>query len=249
MKKLIVTVIAGVLAGFVFAQDMIVLDEQTSDVEASADIGLYSAYVWRGQVVNDGLVAQPSLTVSKSGFSLNVWGNYNLDADDGNNDFGEVDFALTYTIPESSDNFDIDIGLVNYVFPGSDDDSTTEAFVSTIFHNIILTPVLSLYYDFVEADGLYGSLAVSQGFEFSDALSAEIGGSVGYGSKKYNEFYFGNAGGELNDYNVYISGNYELTENLSLGALLQYTLLGDNLSEFVEKDSIVWGGVSLSYSF
>lgn len=251
MKKLVCMLLALSAGTIGFTQEMLVLDEQPAFITAAADLGLYSAYVWRGQVVNDGFVAQPSVDLSKGGFGLNVWGNYNLDADADNEDgnFSEVDFALSYTIPDQSDDFDIDVGLIHYIFPDSDADATTELYISSIFNTIILTPELSLFYDIDEAQGFYGSLALSYDYELSDALSVGAGGSVGYGTKKYNETYFSTDKNNMNDYNLYAAADYALTEKLSVGALLQVTLLDSGVEEGAAEDDQVWGGFNLSYEF
>jgi len=48
-----------------------------ADVTAAVDVN--SAYVWRGQTFNDGMVAQPSVDVASGGFGFNVWGNIDID--------------------------------------------------------------------------------------------------------------------------------------------------------------------------
>ncbi|HEY8241739.1 MAG TPA: hypothetical protein VIH35_09845, partial [Kiritimatiellia bacterium] len=42
---------------------------EESAVSASIDVPVLSAYVWRGQVLNDEGVLQPSATISKNGFA------------------------------------------------------------------------------------------------------------------------------------------------------------------------------------
>ena len=43
---------------------------------ASADVGVFSKYMWRGwELSDDSIVIQPSVTVGYRGFSLNLWGN------------------------------------------------------------------------------------------------------------------------------------------------------------------------------
>ncbi|MGE4489666.1 MAG: MipA/OmpV family protein, partial [Kiritimatiellales bacterium] len=134
--------------------------------------------------------------------------------------------------------------------------NTEEIFAAMTLNDIILTPVVTAYYDINEVNGWYWNLALSQPLEVSDVLSFEVGASLGYGSKNYNEAYFSedNGSGAVNDYNVYVSGSYALTEQLSLGALLQYSCLdggvGDDFEANAgETDNLVWGGVSLSYTF
>lgn len=256
MKKLISTIAIGMAAGLVCAQDVVMVEQQPSDVSVNADVGLYSAYVWRGQVLNDNMVVQPSVTVAKGPLSLNVWGNWNA-TDNASQDTGEIDYTLAYTLPESifTDAVTVDVGAIFYTFPGNGNEaeSTEEIFATSTFNNILLTPVVSVYYDVDQANGWYGNLAVSQGVEISDAMSAEVGGSIGYGTKNYNQYYFGNNthNGAVNDYNIYVSTEYALTENLTLGALLQYSALdsGVNDSGKYDANDLVWGGISLSYTF
>jgi uncharacterized protein (TIGR02001 family) len=253
MKKFLLMLTLGAIAGLGFAQDEMRVSEDRSDVSVTGEVGLYSAYVWRGQVLNDDLVAQPQLTLSKGAFSLNVWGNYNINGKGSQDDFdlSEVDYTFAYSLPMNTDEFSVDVGLIHYTYPESGDDATDEIFLQSSFHNIILTPVLSVYYDVDEVDGLYMDLAVSQAFCFSDALCAEIGGSIGWGNNDYNDFYFNDGGSGMNDYNVYVSSDYKLSENMSVGALLQYTYLDGAQRSSGEYlgDDLVWGGVSVSYTF
>jgi uncharacterized protein (TIGR02001 family) len=253
MKKIMIPLVISMVTGMAWAQDEVMVQDQASDVSVSADVGLYSAYVWRGQVLNDRAVVQPSVTVAKGPFSLNVWGNANVVGDD-QQDTSEVDYTAAYALPLNTDAISMDVGAIFYTFPGEGNtaEETEEIFVTTTFNNVLLTPVASLYYDIDEVNGFYGNLAVSQGVEISDAMTAEIGGSIGYGTRNYNKAYFDNdnGSGAVNDYNIYVSADYALTEKLSLGALLQYTMLdgGVDNSGYL-ADDLVWGGLSLSYTF
>lgn len=254
MKKVLFSVVIGMMASMVVAQDAVVVKEQPSDFSINSDVGLYSAYVWRGQVLNDRMVVQPSVTAAKGPFSLNVWGNANVVTDD-QTDTTEVDYTAAYTLPLNTDALSVDVGAIFYTFPGHGNDAspTEEVFIKSTFNSIILTPVASIYYDVDEVDGFYGNLALSQSVEISDAMTAEIGGSVGYGTRNYNDSYFGdsNGSGAVNDYNIYVSTEYALTEKLSLGALLQYTMLDGSVegSGNYLADDLVWGGINLSYKF
>ena len=60
--------------------------------EATAALDINSAYVWRGQTFNDGVVLQPSIDVAaENGLGINVWGNY--DIGDYNNTLDEDEFS------------------------------------------------------------------------------------------------------------------------------------------------------------
>jgi hypothetical protein len=109
-KKLLVLILSAVALCAV-AQDV---QEQEAPrqlpVDLSADLGLYSAYVWRGQIVNDHAVLQPSVTASKGPFSFNIWGNWNLDQPAGRDDDLEIDYTAAYTLPINSDDVSVDVG-------------------------------------------------------------------------------------------------------------------------------------------
>ena len=251
MKKFISIVAVGMLAGLVCAQEAPVLEKQPSDVSVNADVGLYSAYVWRGIIVNNRMVAQPSVTAAKGPFSLNVWGNFDVAKADG--DHTEVDYTAAYKLVDIDD-VTVDVGMIFYTFPGnaSDTSATEEVFAKATFNNILFTPVASVYYDIDEANGWYGNLAISQGVEISDAMTAEIGGSMGYATGHNLNYYSGNTVGysAFCDFNVYASTEYALTEKLSVGALLQYTYLNYEVAKPAGQNTgIVWGGINLSYKF
>lgn len=268
MKKIIFTLMAGVVAGSVLAQDEFTTQEQSpeNEVTLQANASLLSAYVWRGQVVNNGLVVQPSMTAAKGPLSFNVWGNYNIEGRDGLNDgkASEYDFTAAYRLPEGliMDKVDLDVGVIGYEFTGDmkDDPSTEEIFSVLTLGNIILTPVVSAYYDIDEVNGWYGNFALSQTAEISDAFTAKIGGSVGYGTRNYNRYYFtnpdtkiegeDNGSGAANDYNVYVSADYAVTEQVTLGALVQYTYLDGGVADNVNyTDDLLWGGITAGYKF
>ena len=254
MKRLIFTIVIGLAAGLTAqAQEPVLAQKPQSDISIGADVGLYSAYVWRGQVISDDMVTQPSVTAAYGPLSLNVWGNWNA-SNQAKQDTGEIDYTAAYTLPLPTNYVSVDVGLIAYTYPGSGNEAspTEEVFIKSTFNSLILTPVASVYYDVDQVNGWYGNLACSQGVEISDALSAEVGSSIGYGTRNYNIAYFGeNKGrGAANDYNVYVSAAYALTEKVSLGALLQYTYLDGSVSHDIDQDNdILWGGVTLSCKF
>lgn len=70
---------------------------------ASADMAIFSKYVWRGyELSDDSIVFQPSATVGYKGFSMNLWGNLDSDFDDmdtvtnDKTEWTETDLTLSY---------------------------------------------------------------------------------------------------------------------------------------------------------
>jgi uncharacterized protein (TIGR02001 family) len=226
---------------------------QAADV--NVDGGIYSEYVWRGQVLDDRPAAQGGLTVAHpSGAAFNVWGNYSLDSDaSGQSELNEVDYTLSYG--GALEGVSYEIGFISYTFPNTNLDDTSEIYISAGL-DLPLAPTFTVYYDIEEINGIYANAAISHGMDVSEALSMEIGASIGVADGDYIEGYFGGAekSAALQDMNVYLSSTYALSETVSLSGLLQYTFMPDGSMEdlaganYFDKDAVV-GGVSLSYSF
>lgn len=241
--------------------------EDAAESSASLDVSGLSAYVWRGQVLNDEAVLQPSLTVSKGGFTINWWANAALtDATTGDSgEFTEHDIGLSYAFTCPLTGAGVTLGLVNYDFPNqalTDTNGavnalvadTTEAYVILAFGEVPLAPTLSVYYDFKEVDGLYGNLGVSHSFELNDKASLNASASVGFANSDYNSVYFGVDDDALNDANIGLSVPFTVTESLTITPGVQYTWLPESDikdgAEGLYKDTEqVVGSIKASYAF
>ncbi len=150
--------------GIAFAGDSAV--PETSRVGVSVDLPVLSAFVWRGQVVNSDAVSQPSLTVTKGGFSANVFGNVNLtnispiDAPR----VTETDFTFSYSTKINS--LATSAGWIEYLFPNQTViDSVTglrkaapgtrELFVTAGLPELPGAPSIALYRDVDLIKGSY----------------------------------------------------------------------------------------------
>ena len=157
------------------------------------EVGLASAYVDRGQVINDNPVFQPQLTLSQYNFSLNLWANYDFGANKDNvrNAVSEFDIAFAYSLPIDINQMAIDFGLINYNYPGNGDSSnpsTTELFLSSTFlsfQNIFtsLLQCLLIYKNIL----IYFLLDVFAPYELSEYVGLIYGFSAGYGNTSYND--------------------------------------------------------------
>jgi hypothetical protein len=265
-----VGLVAALAAGVASAQEEVVIVDQTvvveeaSTTEVTLESSLLSAYVWRGQVINDGVVAQPQLTVAKGDFSLNVWANYDLEENHAGskNEISEIDFTLAYSLPIDINQMAFDVGLINYSFPNNTDEpsaeSTTELFATaTVLSWDWVIPSLSVFADIGNGDGSYYLFDVVFPYQISEYLSVEGGVSMGYGSTSYNDYYFDNGSGKdagINDYNLYGNVSYEIAENLTASLNLTYTTLeggsiADAGDDLYADDDQFWGGVNIAYDF
>ena len=239
--------------------------------EATLDLPVNSAYVWRGQVLNNEAVFQPGLSVSaENGLSFNTWANWNLTDSLGKNsenEFNEVDLTVSYDVPVEV--VDLTVGAAEYEYPNQTVEaadetssafalpSTREAFVSVGKEAFPLSPCASLYYDFGAVDAFYGVLAISQGFEATKELSFDVTLSVGAADSDYNTYYFGVDDAALNDGNAKLGATYAFNDSITISAYAMYTYLLDSSirdaakenDAYFKKGDIVSGGASLGYSF
>jgi hypothetical protein len=262
---LVAMAVAALVVPLALAQAPAAAAEESGGVEASLDLSVLSSYVWRGQVLNDEGVLQPSLTVSEWGFTFNYWGNMNLtDEITGDaHEFSEHDLSVEYGAKCPVTGADVAIGIVNYDFPnqavaGESFDAlvrnTHEVYAKAAFNEVLLAPALAVYYDINEADGFYGSLGVSHSFELCSAASADIAFSAGMADSDYNLYYWGVDDSALNDGNVSLSLPWTINDTWTITPIITYTWLWDSDIEdaaeqvYLDKDQ-VYGGVTASLTF
>lgn len=158
-------------------------------LDANAELGLYSKYVWRGMITTTDPVLQPDVSFSALGFSLGVWGNIDTSDVNGNEwRFNEIDYILSYSLPLPL--LDLGAGFIHYSFPNTDVNSTTEFYLSAEV-NVILSPRLAIYQDLDEIKGAYWEAGVGHGFELGPSLDLDLGASLGLGSEAYMNGYYG----------------------------------------------------------
>jgi hypothetical protein len=257
----------GVVLGGVLS--LLPLAAGAADATLQADV--LSAYVWRGQVYNDEIVVQPSLTAETDfGLSFNVWGNFNATdrfSPETEREFAEVDLNVAYSRKVSF--VTLGIGYYEYLYTHQTalDDVTSnavpvagtrEVYACAELEDIILAPALTVYYDFDEVEGFYASLGISHTFDLTTELSIDLSASIGAADAEYNNAYFGINEDALNDGNVKAAVSYALTESLDLSGYVQYTkLLDSDIEDAAEAEDsgyyndgdVISGGGSLAFSF
>ena len=220
--------------------------------EATAAVDIASAYVWRGQTFNDGMVVQPSIDVAaENGLSINVWGNY--DIDDYNDtletsEFSEIDLTLSYG--KSFGDLDAGVGIIEYLFPGGGT-GTSELYLSLAYAlPANLSVGFDIYYDFDEVEEYYTVLSLGYATDLTQKLAFEGGVAVAYAGDEYA----GDGDGGLYDYTLSASLGYALTDAWGLSVYANYvgSLDDDNLVEEDDGgplDTQFYGGVGISYAF
>jgi outer membrane scaffolding protein for murein synthesis (MipA/OmpV family) len=225
------------------------------DVSVGLGADFMSKYVWRGQNLVDDWVFQPSVSASYKGLTGSIWGNLDMtDENDRSGEFTEVDYSVDYSGSVSGvDVLGYSIGAIYYDFPGSDVSGTTELYWGFSL-DVPASPSITVYHDVDEADGIYASLGVSHSIEATEKIPVgiDLGATVGWGNKKYNEFYWGTDGSELNDLVLSVGFPFEVAGVSVTPSVSYITLLGSDVKDsdaYDTDNSIVVVGVGLAKEF
>ena len=232
---------------------------------ASADVGVFSKYMWRGfELSDDSVVIQPSVTVEYKGFSLNLWGNLDTDSKvTDQSEFNETDLTLAYDT--SIGDFDIGVGYIYYGLDNANDPE--ELYASVCAAAIPLAPTLTVYRDITEVIGWYMNLGISHSIELPHEMTLDLAGSAGYYYSKDDAFVeVKKVGGvwvdttkkyqNMHDGQISVSLTIPLDKYFTVTPMLAYSfpLGGDaddllTASSFSNDADFFFGGVTLSIAF
>lgn len=251
--------------------------------EGYAYADLLSAYVYNGQVGNEEPVFQPGLDVTGPlGLGFSLWANMNLtDADenacpwypDTQGKWSELNLGVNWTVPWEGP-LSFTLGYTYYVFPQDSssvdenaDGSLTvsrapadggyEAYVKVTAEDVLLTPGIKFAHNMDDGDDWFTLFTIGHSFELTDALSLDLGGTLGYAGDYYVESNLGSdAGATFTHAQVDAALNFALNEQASIGLKAAYSsILDSDVRDDIKADEvfpevdILYGGVTASYSF
>ncbi len=216
-------------------------------VSLETAVEVWSAYASRGQINTDQPVVQPTVEAAARGLRLTFWGNFNLGRNAlGTRDFSELNLVAAYDLPLKP--LEASVGLVDFEFPNTTAPATRELFAAGTWPNAILTPYLEINWDVDEADGVYVYAGLEHALAlWPDRLTLTPGVAAGWGSKSYNEYYFGPRINALNDGNLYARATWRLTEDWRVSLQALYMWLPDGDIEdgareiYVDTSRLVYG--------
>jgi Bacterial protein of unknown function (Gcw_chp) len=251
MKALVNKLSAFTLAALMIAT---LAPKTTYAADVSIDIAIVSSYVWRGILVNEDPVLQPSLTVDLgSDLSFNLWGNMDLtgfgeEVGYGNRsgEFTELDLTGEYS--KSFGPISAAIGIISYIFPGLG--ATTHELYGTISADVLSSPSLTIYSDVDEVKGSYFLLGIGHSFALAAGplTGIDLGLSLGYGSGSYNRGYFGVDKAALVDLSASL-GLPMTIANLSITPSVLYSsVLDSEIKEALDKSGYFLASLTLSLS-
>jgi len=245
MKKSLFIMMALLLGGI-----MTPLCAMAIDVSGTAELDVFTNYVWRGQQLSDDHgVIQPSLEASYKGVTVNFWANEDLQ----NSQHTETDFTLSYS--REIQKLSVDAGYIYYALDGFDD---TQELYLTLAYDIIGSPSITYYGDFDEGRGGYlvfsigHSLALPRGMTLNGGFSASVNfqnAILGLDRKgsRFTNFYDGEAS---------LSVDIPITKNFTASPTVAYTFAMNTDAQaalrslsFDGDDYNIYGGLALSFSF
>ena len=219
-------------------------------LEITADIGLYSSYLWRGFSVNEGPTMQQGFNVATEyGVSFGVWSSINLHNNSSDDQLGDTD-EVDYWIDYSRDFEDVgelgtitgSAGWIYYAFT-SNGLRTQELYVSASAGELFLSPSVALYIDY-DDEGVPDSAGSSKGFYLAasgsyslpvtDLLAdipgtIELGATLGINSNNYMD----GSGFHLD---LSASASVPLTDKISFSPSLTITVPMGEYTEDIYPD-------------
>ena len=226
-------------------------------VDVKAELGVQSKYVFRGYLLSDGPVVQPSVTVKLKGLSLGLWGNMDLsdESDFDTKKTGEMnEVRATLRYNRSFVLLNVSAGVIHYMYPyKAYESATTEIFVHA-GGTVPGHPAVTIYKDVDEAEGLYGEITASQTIPIGLLFGLEISGGLGLGSKEYNKFYFKKKDFTLTDVRVDLGVPIGIGELVKIRPGVTYTgILNSDIRDTLDakdiNDQNVYFGITASVSF
>ena len=222
-------------------------------VTAAADP--VSTYVFRGVNVTHAPAVQPWATVSlgSTNVSLTAWASFAVTDRDrivpystmltrGGTDEVDLTAAFSRTVGPVA----LGAGYIAYIYPSDEQAYTTQEIYGTLgLATVLLTPTLSVFYDFDGGDagnvdaieGLYASLSIARSIPLGVPL--DVGASIGYTDQEALRADHG-----LNDANV------SLATAIPVGRLvitpgIVYTHLFNGAVVAEHGDDTVWAKLQL----
>jgi hypothetical protein len=228
--------------------------EDTDPFSLALDGALNSKYVWRGLVLADDLVLQPSIALAFHGLTASLWGSLELtdsqlypDQGPTAGEFTETDLVLDYTRTVSR--LDLSLGFIHYRFPNTGAAPTTEVY-GVVALPVKFSPAVTFYRDVDQAPGTYMTLSVGHQLQLGGkrrGLNVDIAASAAYGSSGYHAAYYGLDEAALSDAFLTVSIPLKLDRFWTLTPSLGYSMLIDSeIKNRVDQANNLWFGLSLS---
>lgn len=209
---------------------------------------------WRGLPLVDGSVIQSELVIAKKGVSLGAFANIDLTNQwNRRGELTEGDFFAAYTQRYTIFGCSLiaTTGGIYYHFLDPIE-RHSELFTGVQFC-CDLSPAVAVYYDIDRVNGWYvvAGFGEEWPFQLTRSVKGKIEGksSIGWGSSRYNSFYFSLDSARFLDFQCSLAIPL-VYRCLSLTPFMAYsTFIDKNIRTHLFSIDNFWGGLSLSSQF
>jgi hypothetical protein len=180
---------------------------------AGAEVDLQSRFIWRGQALSNGPVAQPSAWAGAERFQAIVWTTLLLTDEPPHRVVRSVVPSLSYTF--SWDRLSVEPGVIYYwIGDEASPRSTGEAFVNAGLAFGHLRVVSESYVDVKDYPGAYFGTLGPQYETSIDRWSFKASADVGWATAASNSAYFGVDAAALDLVEAGAEVRWDFTDNL-----------------------------------
>lgn len=156
-----------------------------------AELDLNSRYIWRSLVWNDKRIAQPSVWIGRSGWTLSAWSNFVLGDEPNRRQFNEVDLRLSYQTDLGP--FAIEPAVNIYSYPHQDQSENPTTGELEIQISCPLGPIsleTAHFFDFLKNGGGYvGEVGCEYETEPVEGMTLAAAARFVFANAKFNEYY------------------------------------------------------------
>jgi uncharacterized protein (TIGR02001 family) len=248
LKRIILTLLITIslFVPVAFAQEESNSDENA--VSVSAECSFLNKYIWRGITYTDGLAVQPAITQEIGPWSIQVWGNF-VGSDKNDVKDSEIDLYLNYNLEFGK--LSVTPSVFYYNYPGADSSkSTAELSLALSYPLGSFTIGSSFSTDIKEAPGyLFATHDISYEKEFFGKAVLNISAGIGWGTKKFFDYYLDVSKNSLSYYHAGLTLTYSINDQLSIKPTAEIYINADKAFEELVGSNTVNYGVNFSYSF
>ncbi|MEN6428505.1 MAG: TorF family putative porin [Phycisphaerales bacterium] len=208
----------------------------------------FSKYVWRGQNITNDWVFQPGVCATWGDVTLGYWGSLDLTDENGEpGEFIEHDWYAGCST-QINELIGFSVGAIYYYFPSLGD--TAELYWGLSL-DAPASPSLTVYHDVDAVDGAYAALSVHHSIEKLGHLpfGIDLAANLGWGSSNYNDAYWGVESCELNDLTLTAGFPFEIVGTSVTPRITCITLLGGDIRDVADDETMVVAGIGLAKEF
>lgn len=217
------------------------------EAEGDVYVGFYDKYLWRGfDLSGSAAVVQGGVDISANGFTVSYWTNLQAgnDEDEGfkSGEATETDIVLDYSF-DAGEMLSVSVGNIFYTLDGLED--TSEAYLGLTL-NTVLSPSLTLYYDWDEAedDGLFITAAIGHTIEI-DKAALNLGAAAGYNQE--SDYAVG-AYSDWHNYELSASVDFPVTDDVTISPSFLYSApISAGAKDAIDCETV--GALNVSLTF